>query len=98
MEKILDLSELEEGTINRVELPGREPIAIYKVEGKCHATQDTCSHSLASLSQGWLEGCEVVCPVHEARFDIRTGQALCFPATEPIKVFELTEKDGALWI
>jgi nitrite reductase/ring-hydroxylating ferredoxin subunit len=98
MQKLIDLAAIAEGEIKRVELPGHEPVAVYRVEGKCHATQDTCSHSLASLAEGWLEGCEVVCPVHEARFDIRTGKPLCFPATEPIKVFAITERDGALWI
>ena len=60
-------------------------------------TQDTCSHAKASLTEGWLEGHEVCCPVHDGRFDLRTGKALCFPATDPIQTFASQVQDGAVW-
>lgn len=81
---------LQDGDIRKCAGAGERVIAIYRQEGKFFATQDRCSHALASLSEGWLEGFEVFCPVHEARFDIRTGKALCFPATEPIEAYDLT--------
>jgi nitrite reductase/ring-hydroxylating ferredoxin subunit len=78
----------------KVKLAGVEPIAVFGVEGRYYAIQDTCSHALASLADGWLDGYEVYCPVHEARFDIRDGNPLCFPATKPLRTFPTSLQDG----
>ena len=79
--------DLADDAMRQVRIAGKEAIAVYRVEGKCYATQDTCSHALASLAGGWLMDYEVICPVHEGRFDIRDGQPLCFPVTEPLRTF-----------
>ncbi|TFL08840.1 non-heme iron oxygenase ferredoxin subunit [Pusillimonas caeni] len=62
-------------------------VALYKVDGRFYATHGICSHEYAHLADGFLEGCEIECPLHQARFDIRTGQAMCSPATEGIAVY-----------
>lgn len=87
-------AELAEESMRQVRVPGKEPIAVYRVEGRCYATQDTCSHALASLAGGWLMDHEVICPVHEGRFDIRDGKPQCFPVTEPLRVFPVAIVDG----
>lgn len=75
----------------------RRRIALYKVNGQIYATDDICSHAEASLSAGHLEGYEVICPLHGARFDIRTGQALCLPAVTPVATYEVrVEGDDVL--
>ena len=48
-------------------------IAVFNVDGELFAIDDTCTHQDASLADGWLEGCEVECPLHASRFDLRTG-------------------------
>ena len=72
-------------------LPGTPPIALFRNdEGEFFATADTCTHEEWSLGQDSdLEGNEVVCPLHMARFDIRTGAALCFPATVALQTYEV---------
>jgi 3-phenylpropionate/trans-cinnamate dioxygenase ferredoxin subunit len=64
-----------------------EPIAIFHVGGHFYATTDVCSHEEASLSEGELEGEIVECPLHGARFNVRTGEVKALPATVPIKTY-----------
>ncbi|MDQ3448253.1 MAG: Rieske 2Fe-2S domain-containing protein [Chloroflexota bacterium] len=44
-------------------------------------TDDRCPHMAAPLSVGSLDGCEVDCPLHKGRFDLRTGDTISFPTT-----------------
>ena len=95
--RLIDTDKVPQGEGRMVRIDGLERIAVFNVEGQFFVTQDTCSHAKASLSKGWLEGFEVCCPVHDGRFDVRTGAALCFPVTEPIKAFPSEVRDGAVW-
>lgn len=85
---------LADGDIRKCHGRDGQVLAIYRQDGKFYATQDRCSHAMASLSEGWMEGHEVFCPVHEARFDVRTGKALCFPATDPIETYDVEVGSG----
>ena len=51
-----------------------------------YAIDDVCTHDGGPLAEGELSGCEIMCPRHGARFDVRTGKALCMPAFEPVAV------------
>jgi naphthalene 1,2-dioxygenase system ferredoxin subunit len=95
--RLIEVASVPEGEARCVQVAEREPLVVYQVEGRFYATQDLCSHGSASLSQGWIEGHDIVCPVHEGRFDIRDGRALSFPASEPIKSFAVEIRDGAVW-
>jgi nitrite reductase/ring-hydroxylating ferredoxin subunit len=95
--RLVNVSEVREGEGVAITVGDFEPVAVFRVDGKFFVTQDTCSHAKASLAKGWLEGHEVCCPVHDGRFDIRTGLPLCFPVTAPITVFASELVDGAVW-
>lgn len=95
--RLVNASDVREGEGLAVTIDDLEPIAVFQVEGQFFVTQDTCSHAKASLAKGWLEGFEVSCPVHEGRFDIRTGKPLCFPVTAPIAIFASEVRDGTVW-
>ena len=69
-----------------VQLPGKE-IALYEVDGEVFATDNICTHGHARLSDGFLEGHEIECPLHQGKFDVCTGAALCAPLTEGIKTY-----------
>ncbi|HWU22116.1 MAG TPA: non-heme iron oxygenase ferredoxin subunit [Nocardioides sp.] len=75
-------------------------IALYRNDaGEYYATADTCTHEDWSLGEDSdLEGNEVVCPLHLARFDITTGAALCFPATIALATFEVVCEDGKVYV
>jgi nitrite reductase/ring-hydroxylating ferredoxin subunit len=92
--KVAGVSDVAEGHVHAVRVGDRE-IALYHLPGGTfHATDNICSHEYAQLSDGWLEDGCIECPLHAARFDIKTGKALCAPAEQDLQVFE-TRVDGS---
>jgi 3-phenylpropionate/trans-cinnamate dioxygenase ferredoxin subunit len=81
--KVSTRAELPPGERKLVDSDGR-PIAVFNVEGVYYAIDDVCTHDGGPLAEGELLGAEIQCPRHGARFDIRTGRALCLPAFEPV--------------
>jgi len=71
------------------------PVALYRNDvGEFYATADSCTHEQWSLGEDSdLDGNEVTCPLHLARFDIRTGEALCFPATVALRTMAVEVDD-----
>ena len=83
----------------QVVLEGRDPVAVYSVEGEIYVTDDYCTHGKASLSdEGELDGFTILCSWHDGSFDIRTGEIKSRPCTEPLKVYPVTIRDGAVFI
>ena len=74
------------------------PIAIFHVGDEFFATDDTCTHSKFSLADGYIEGDEVVCALHEARFCLRTGRVLTPPATIPLRTYPLRVEGSEIFI
>jgi 3-phenylpropionate/trans-cinnamate dioxygenase ferredoxin subunit len=74
------------------------PIAVFNVDGEFHAVDDTCTHQDTSLSEGWLEGCEIECPLHTSRFDLRTGQPNSPPATRALRTHQVQVIDGIVYL
>ena len=75
------------------------PIAIFNVHGELYAIADTCTHEEFSLADGeMVDDYTVECALHGAQFDIRTGRALCLPATLPEDTYPVWIEDGALKI
>jgi nitrite reductase/ring-hydroxylating ferredoxin subunit len=65
-------------------------IAVHRVAGQFFATQDLCTHSQWSLGEeGELEGFEITCTLHMATFDVRSGEAVCLPATVALRVYRV---------
>lgn len=75
-----------EGDVVGAIVAGKD-IAFYEVEGEVFATDNICTHGAARMSDGFLEGREIECPLHQGRFDVCTGKALCAPLTEDIKTY-----------
>ncbi|MFD5803321.1 MULTISPECIES: bifunctional 3-phenylpropionate/cinnamic acid dioxygenase ferredoxin subunit [unclassified Streptomyces] len=87
------LEDLPKGGSARVETS--PPIAVFHTDdGDLYAVDDTCSHQDASLSEGWLEGCLVECPLHAASFDLRTGLPTCLPARRAVRTHRVSVEDG----
>ena len=79
-QKVASVQEVPVGKGKQVVLNGQK-IALFHAEGGFHAIEDSCCHRGASLWEGELDGTEVICPWHGARFDLTTGAALCPPAS-----------------
>ncbi|WP_299450765.1 non-heme iron oxygenase ferredoxin subunit [uncultured Pigmentiphaga sp.] len=77
---------------------GDERIALYLVDGKVYATHNVCTHQFALLSDGYMEDGCIECPLHQGKFDIRTGAALCAPATAPVRTYPVHIEDGAILV
>jgi naphthalene 1,2-dioxygenase ferredoxin component len=80
------LSDVPEGDVIGVQVGGKE-IALCEVNGEVFATDNICTHGHARLSDGFLEGREIECPLHQGRFDVCSGVALCAPLTENIRTY-----------
>ena len=90
-------SDLAEGEVIGVEIAGRS-IALYDADGNLFATDNICTHAYARLSDGWLDGEVIECPLHAARFDIRSGKVLDPPATEDLKTYPVRIVDGEIQV
>ena len=84
--KVATTAEIPPGRVNVYELNGRS-IAVCNVDGTLYAIDDICTHDGGSLDQGQLEGDEIECPRHGARFDVKTGRALTLPAVMPVQSY-----------
>jgi 3-phenylpropionate/trans-cinnamate dioxygenase ferredoxin subunit len=79
-------NELGPGQVRVVDVDGTM-IAVFNIEGGFYAIEDVCTHDGGELASGTLEGDQIECPRHGARFCVRTGEALTAPAYEPTAVF-----------
>ena len=75
---------------------GAEPVCLYNLGGKIFATHDTCTHGHASLADGFIEGEEIECPLHQGKFHIATGKAVGIPCTEDIRTYAVKIENGAV--
>ena len=74
------------------------PLAVYQVAGDYFATLDRCTHADARLSEGYLEGFLIECPLHQGQFDIRTGEAMRPPCSEPVCTLEVRREGEDLLV
>lgn len=73
-------------------------VAVFHSDGAYYALDDTCTHEDASLGDGWIEGDQVECPIHAAKFCLRTGVALCLPASIPARTHDVEVRDDGIWL
>lgn len=90
--------EVAPGTVLRVQPPGHDAIAVCHVEGRFHAIADTCTHGMASLSEGDLEGRLIFCPFHGGSFDVTTGAPVDRPCTIALRTYAVEARDGELFL
>lgn len=81
-----NVSDIPPGRVGVVRVGDRD-IALCNVDGEFFAIDDVCTHDGGSLDQGELEGNEIECPRHGARFDVRSGAAVQLPAFEPVETY-----------
>ena len=90
-------SALAEGETLRVEVAGAI-VMIARVDGALYAVQEFCTHRYGPLSEGALQGCEVVCPWHNSRFDLRSGKVTHGPAKVDVRTFRVETREGKIWV
>jgi nitrite reductase/ring-hydroxylating ferredoxin subunit len=75
---------------------GETAIGIYEVDGELHAVEDICPHAAAHLTQGFADGCEIECPLHNAVFDVTSGKHLRGEPCRDIKTFPVRVVDARI--
>lgn len=96
-EKVTTIDEIEDDEAFIVE--GEPKILLFKSGSEVFATQFYCTHEEASLEDAWVnENCSVTCPWHSAEFDLRTGEALSAPASEPLKTYPVKLEGEDVWV
>ena len=89
------VGQIEEKSFSAFEVNGTD-FVICRFRDEYFAVENLCSHALARFNEGKLRGHRIMCPLHGATFDIRTGACTGAPATRPIRSFPLRIRDGQI--
>ncbi|HYH19944.1 MAG TPA: non-heme iron oxygenase ferredoxin subunit [Azospirillum sp.] len=95
---LCEVSDVAEGAAKRIDLPERPPLAVFHLPTGLFVTDDTCTHGLASLSEGEIDDGVVECPWHQGAFDIATGKPCGAPCTIPLRTHRVVVSDGKVFL
>ena len=96
--EVAAVGEFEKTDRKLVDLGGERYIGLFKLDDGYFAIDGTCSHEKASLVLGEVSDHEVMCPLHGARFDLRTGRHLSLPAVRPLKSYPVKVENAKIWV
>jgi naphthalene 1,2-dioxygenase ferredoxin component len=88
-----DASAIPDDDVIGLQVAGRD-LALYKVSGEVFATDNICTHGHARLCDGFLDGFEIECPLHQGKFDVRNGRATCAPVIDDVRVYPVRIEKG----
>ena len=91
------VDDFKAGARKIIDIDGTQ-IVVFNLDGKYYAIEDVCTHDGGQLTGGEVEGDQIICPRHGARFCIRTGAALTAPAYEPTSTFPLRIANGEVQV
>lgn len=96
----IDVAKLDDFKPNTLRIVNFDDIQVIVInrDDDFYAIEDICTHDGGTLSDGDIEQCEIICPRHGARFDIRTGEVTAPPAYEPIKTFPVRIQNGIVQV
>ncbi len=95
--KVADLGECPPGSLLDVEA-GEESIVLANVGGDLYALENRCSHEDLPLSDGELDGDQLECLYHGARFDVCTGRAVGLPAIKPVPIYDVQVRGQEIFV
>ena len=93
----LSAADLPTDDVQAIAVAGRD-IAIYTVGEAVYATDNLCTHGHARLCDGFLDGHEIECPLHQGKFDVRNGAPTCAPVTEAIRSYPVKIEAGRVFL
>lgn len=95
--RVASADEIAPGEVKQYRVEDR-PVALCNVDGELHAFEDVCTHQFAYLSEGKMEDTRIRCPLHGAKFDVKTGAAKSLPAVKPVPKHEVKVDDGEVYV
>lgn len=78
--------------------PDGHAVVVFRLDGSLYALRDLCTHGAALLSEGFVEDGCIECPLHQGKFDIRTGAPMCKPVTVGVATYAVKEVDGRVMV
>jgi naphthalene 1,2-dioxygenase ferredoxin component len=93
----LSATDLPADDVTGVLVAGRD-IALYTVGDAVYATDNLCTHGHARLCDGFLDGHEIECPLHQGKFDVRDGQPTCAPVTDALRSYPVKVEGGRVFL
>jgi 3-phenylpropionate/trans-cinnamate dioxygenase ferredoxin subunit len=94
--RALPLADLAPGSMRCVELGDQPVLVVHTKDGAVHALHNVCTHAYANMNEGRLRGHRLICPLHGASFDVRSGAVLGAPATLPLPTYPARVVDGEI--
>ena len=94
---VTSADDVPEDDVIGVDIAGKS-LALYQVDGEIFATDNLCTHGNARLCDGFLEGHEIECPLHQGKFDIRNGKAMCAPLTEDVRTYPVRIEGSRVFV
>lgn len=94
---VAQATEIEEGFPRCVHV-GEARIGLYRLGEEVFALNDICTHAYAHLTEGYIDGEAIECPLHQACFSIRTGKVLNLPATVDLKTYPVEVREGTVHV
>lgn len=95
--EVCKISEIAEGEKKFFNING-QALNVAKVDGSFYAFDDVCTHKHCSLNEGFLDGKEIECPCHGAKFDVTSGAVTNLPAVVPLKTYPLKVENDSLYV
>ncbi len=97
--RVCSVSEVPPDGAVALDVAGRR-VCVVNVGERYFVVDDTCTHAEASLAEGYVhpDDCTIECPLHNAVFSLETGEALEFPAEEPVRAYRVTVEGEDLFI
>ncbi len=95
---VIKATELSPGNRTIVDLDDGTRVAVFNLNGEFFAIESMCTHAMFELDDAPIEGDKIICPLHGAKFCIKTGKVCTPPAYEDLQTFELRVQDGMVQI
>ena len=95
--EVAKIEEVPQDSTLLVSVEG-EPVCLYNLGRKIYATHDICTHAQASLADGFIDGENIECPLHQGLFHIPTGKAIGAPVTVDLRVYPVKLEDETIYV
>jgi 3-phenylpropionate/trans-cinnamate dioxygenase ferredoxin subunit len=92
-----NVANLPPGSVSLIDVNDIE-VAVFNIGGQFYAIEDICTHDGGTLAEGEVQGFEIECPRHGARFDLRSGRVTAPPACEDISTFQVRILDNRVQV
>ena len=96
--RVASVADVAEGSSIAVEANGVSLAVFHLDGGEVCVTSNVCTHAFAMLTDGWLEGNVIECPLHAGQFDVRTGKGVCPPIEEDLRTYKVKLQGGDILV